>query len=165
METPAALAAVWAAVGVWAAMGLRVSWTDVRTGQIPRRIVWPAGAAAAALLGAAAAALGDAARLGWALAGAASLWLAFEALYRWRPDAVGYGDVRLIVVNGLIAGWWGLTWSWLALLAGALAQWPVAAVAVARHGRAAGTRWAPGLVIGAGAVLGSRLWAVGPTGW
>ena len=56
--------------------------------------------------------------------------------------------MRLIVVNSLLAGWWGPAWAWWALVAGALAEWPVALVALARHGRGAKVRWAPGLVAG-----------------
>ncbi|MDE0495819.1 MAG: A24 family peptidase [Acidimicrobiaceae bacterium] len=162
---PAGVAVVlWAATGLWASMGVWVSWTDLRTGLIPRRVVWSAGAAVAGLLGGAAAWLGDPARVLWAVGGAGSLLAVFEVLYRWRPEAVGYGDVRLIVVNGLLAGWWGPMWSWLALLAGAVAQWPFAAAAVARHGRRAQVRWAPGLVVGAAAVVASRWWFEGIAG-
>ena len=153
---------VWAAVAVWAALGVYVSVTDVRRAVIPRRAVWPAGAAVAGLLGAAALTGGELARFGWAAAGAASLALALEVAYRLRPDKMGFGDVRLIVVNGLLAGWWGLAWAWWALMAGALAEWPVAVVALARHGRDAKVRWAPGLVAGTAAVVAWRLWAEGP---
>ena len=153
---------VWAAVAVWAAMGVYVSVTDLRRAVIPRRAVWPAGAAVAALLAAAALAEGDLARLGWAAAGAASIAVLLEVCYRLWPDRMGFGDVRLIIVNGLLAGWWGPAWSWWALLAGAVAAWPAAAVALARHGREAKVRWAPGLVAGTAAVVAWRLWAEGP---
>ena len=152
---------VWAAVAVWAALGVYVSYTDLRRAVIPRRAVWPAGAAVAVLLGASALSAGDPARLGWAAAGAASVGVMLEVAYRLRPDKMGFGDVRLIIVNSLLAGWWGLEWAWWALMAGALAEWPVAAVALTRHGRHAKVRWAPGLVAGTAAVVAWRLWADG----
>ena len=155
-------ALVWAAVAVWAALGLYVSYTDLRRAVIPRRAVWPAGAAVALLLGASALFTGDPARLGWAAAGAASVGVMLEVAYRLRPNRMGFGDVRLIIVNSLLAGWWGPEWAWWALMAGALAEWPVAAVALARHGRHAKVRWAPGLVAGTAAVVAFRLWAEGP---
>ena len=99
---------VWAAVAVWAALGVYVSYTDLRRAVIPRRAVWPAGAAVAVLLGASALSAGDPARLGWAAAGAASVGVMLEVAYRLRPDKMGFGDVRLIIVNSLLAGWWGL---------------------------------------------------------
>ena len=155
---------VWAAVAVWAALGVYVSYTDLRRAVIPRRAVWPAGTAVAVLLGASALTAGDPARFGWAAAAAASVAVLLEVAYRLRPDKMGFGDVRLIIVNSLLAGWWGPEWAWWALMAGALAEWPVAAVALARHGRHAKVRWAPGLVAGTAAVVAWRLWADGTLG-
>jgi len=120
--------------------------------------------AVAGLLAGAAAAAGDPLRLGLAAAAAASVALLFEVVYRRWPGKVGYGDVRLIIVNSLLAGWWGIPWAWWALCAGALAEWPVAAVAVVREGRPARVRWAPGLVAGTAAIVAWRLWAEGPVG-
>ena len=153
---------VWAAVAVWAAQGLYVSYTDMRRAVIPRRAVWAAGAAVAVLLGASALVAGELDRFGWAVAVAASVALVLEVAYRLWPDQMGFGDVRLIVLNSLLAGWWGPAWALWALMAGALAGWPVAVVALARHGREAKVRWAPGLVAGTAAVLAWRLWAEGP---
>ena len=153
---------VWAAVTVWAAMGGYVSVTDARRAVIPRRAVWPAGAALAALLGAAAVTAGEPTRFGWAVACAASVAVLLEVAYRLWPDKMGFGDVRLIIVNSLLAGWWGPAWALWALMAGALAEWPVAVVALTRHGREARVRWAPGLVVGTAAVVAWRMWAEGP---
>ena len=159
-----AQALVWAAVGVWAVLGVHVSITDLRSAIIPRRAVWGAGLAIAALLGAAAWLLGTPVRFAWAVVGAVSLGLLLEVVYRRWPGRLGYGDVRLIIANGLLAGWWGLEWSWWALCAGAVAEWPVAMVVLVREGRRARVRWAPGLVLGTAGVLAYRLAAVGPTG-
>lgn len=155
-------ALVWAAVAVWAVLGVYVSVTDLRCAVIPRRAVWPVGAAVAILLCGAGAAGGELARFGWAAASAGSLALMLEAVYRFWPGKVGFGDVRLIVLNGLLAGWWGPEWSWWTLMAGALAAWPAAAIGLARHGRDARVRWAPGLVVGAAAIVAWRLWVEGP---
>lgn len=153
---------VWAAVAVWAAMGAYVSVTDLRRAVIPRRAVWPAGTAVAALLGAATATGAGLARLGWAAATAAVIAVSLEIVWRLRPQWMGFGDVRLIVVNSLLTGWWGPAWALWALAAGALAAWPAAAVALARDGREAKVRWAPGLVVGTAAVVAFRLWMEGP---
>ena len=159
--TTAAAVLVWAAVAVWALLGGYVSYTDLRRSVIPRRAVWAAGASVGLLLAVSALLLGDPARLGWAAAGAASVGLLLEAIYRLWPDRIGYGDVRLIILNGLLAGWWGLEWSWWALCAGAVAEWPVAVVALVREGREARVRWGPGLVAGTAAVVALQLWAQG----
>lgn len=157
-------ALVWAAAGVWAALGVAVSVTDLRRAIIPRRAVWGAGLPVAALLGAAAVLEDDPLRFAWAAVGAASLGVVLEIVYRSSPDRLGFGDVRLIILNGLLAGWWGVEWSWWALFAGAVAAWPVAIAARARHGPTARVRWAPGLVIGTAAVLAWRFWMAGPLG-
>ncbi len=154
-------ALVWAAVAVWAVLAVYVAYTDLCRAIIPRRAVWAAGSTVAVLLAGAAMAAGDLARFGWALAGAASVMALLEVVYRLWPDKIGFGDVRLIVVNSLLAGWWGLAWAWWALMAGALAEWPVAVFALIRHGRHAKVRWAPGLVAGTAAVLALQLWTKG----
>ncbi len=156
-------ALIFLAVGVWAVMGIYVSVTDLREAVIPRRACWITGFVTAGLLGAAAVLIDDVPRLGWALAGAVSVGLFLEVVYRWRGGKIGFGDVRLIIVNSLLAAWWGLPWAWWALCAGALAEWPVAIAAVIRHGRAATVRWAPGLVVGTASVVAFLLWTKGPT--
>ena len=159
-----AAVAVWAAVTGWSALGVYVSVTDLRRAVIPRRAVWAAGIGVALLLGAAALGQRDPLRLVWTLAAAAAVGLAFEAVYRRWPDKVGYGDIRLIIVNSLLAGWWGPQWPWWALVAGSVAAWPAVAVGLVRVGREATVRWAPGLVAGTAAVVGFRLWSEGPVG-
>ena len=153
---------VLVAVGVWAVLGVYVSATDLRDAIIPRRACWAAGIAVAGLLAAAAAVIGDPLRLVWAVVGAASVGLFLELVYRLQPGKIGFGDVRLIIVNSLLAAWWGVPWAWWALCAGALAEWPIAITAVIRHGRKATVRWAPGLVVGTAAVVALRLWTDGP---
>ena len=157
-------ALVWAAVGVWAVLGVHVSVTDLRDGIIPRRAVWSAGAGVAALLGTAAGVLGDAARFGWAVAAAAIVGLVLEVCYRLAPGRLGFGDVRLIIANSVLVGWWDLRWPWWALCAGAVSAWPAALRAVVRDGAEARVRWAPGLVLGAAGVVAYLLWSVGPVG-
>ena len=155
---------VWAAIGTWAGLGAHASYTDLRTSKISRRACWAAGSVVMVLLAAAAALLGDPLRWLWMLASAAAVALLLEVLYRWQPDKLGYGDVRLIVVNSLLPAWWGPAWPWWALLAGAVAAWPAAVLSAARHGKSGRVRWAPGLAFGTGLVVIWRLAAVGPTG-
>ena len=152
------------AVAAWAALGAYVSFTDIRRGVIPRRAVWIAGSAITLLLTVAAVMQDDPRRMIWVGVGAGTVGLFFEVIYRRWPDQVGYGDVRLIIVNAILAGWWGVHWSWIALCAGAIAEWPVALVALARSGRNARVRWAPGLVVGTSGVIAFCLWSFGAAG-
>ena len=162
MGDTAASGLVWAAVAVWGVLGVYVTITDMRRAVIPRRAVWSAGIVVAALLGSAALVAGDFARFGWAVVAAASTAIVLEILWRLGPERIGYGDVRLMIVNSLLAGWWGPVWAWWALLAGAAAQWPAAWMALVRHSRGSKVRWAPGLVAGTAAVVAYKLWRDGP---
>lgn len=159
----AAAGLVWAAVGLWGALGVYVSITDLREGIIPGRWVWRAGFAVAALLGAAAILVEQPSRLAWAAAAAAAVGLGFEVIYRIAPEGVGFGDVRLIILNSLLVAWWGPPWAVWALLAGSAAALPQAVGSIVRHGGRGAVRWAPYLVAGAGAVMAWRIVATGPT--
>ncbi len=149
------------AICVWAAAAVHATVTDLREAIISRRVCWAAGITILGLLSGAAVLADDLSRLAWVVAGATSVGLLFEAIYRLVPGKVGFGDVRLIIVDSLLVGWWGLAWVWWALFAGAVAAWPVAIFALVRVGRHAKVRWAPGLVAGAAAVIAYRLWIVG----
>ena len=155
---------VWTAVAAWSAAGAYVSVTDVRRAVIPRRAVWAAGSAVAVLLGVAAVVQRDPLRFVWVIVAAAAVGAVFEVVYRRWPDKIGYGDIRLIILNSLVAGWWGFQWPWWALLAGSVAGWPAAVVGLVRTGRDATVRWAPGLVVGTAAIVGFLLWSRGPVG-
>ena len=156
-----AKAFVWAAVVLWAALGVYVSATDLREGIIPRRAVWAAGVAIVASLGTAALLASQIGRWAWAVCTAVAVAGLLELVYRFRPGRIGYGDVRLIVANTVIAGWWGPQWALWALFAGAVAAWPVAVAALIRGGRGAQVRWAPALVAGTGLVLAWKLYSPG----
>ncbi|MDE0222136.1 MAG: A24 family peptidase [Spirochaetaceae bacterium] len=157
-----AAGAVWAAAAVWLLMGAWVTVTDLRSALIARRVVWPAAAAMAAMLCGASLSLGQFGRFAWALVGAASVGVVLTVLYVAFPGRFGYGDVRLITANGLLAGWWGLTPPWWCLAAGAVAAWPAAALALVHRGVTSQLRWAPWLVVGTAAVVGVLLWRAGP---
>ena len=155
-------AAIWAAAGIWSLLAAHATWTDLRSAIISRRACWTAGIAIAALLGCSTVALGDPGRGLRTLAGTAPVVAATEIAYRARPDAIGYGDIRLIIVNSLLLSWWGPAWPWWALTAGAIAAWPQAIAAALRRGRGATVRCAPALALGTALVLATRLTATGP---
>jgi leader peptidase (prepilin peptidase)/N-methyltransferase len=74
---------------------------------LPRRIVWPTGAAVLAALVAAATTTGQWHRLGVAAICAAAAFAAFLALHLVSPSGLGFGDVRLAPVIALATGWLG----------------------------------------------------------
>jgi len=153
---------VWAASGAWSLLAAHATWTDLRSAIVSRRACWAAGIAVAVLLGCSALALGDPGRCLRTLAGTAAVAAVTEIAYRMRPDAIGYGDIRLIIVNSLLLSWWGPVWPWWALAAGAAAAWPRALMVTLRKGRGATVRCAPALALGAALALCTRLATVGP---
>lgn len=154
-------AAVYTAAAVWALAGLHASATDLRRRVISRPVCWTAALAIACLLAAAAAAYGSPGQLLRLAIGVVPVLAAGEALYRIRPAAVGYGDIRLINASSILTAWWGPQWPWWALLAAAVLAVPQAVTARARHGPTATIAWAPALAAGTALIVITRLTAHG----
>ena len=129
---------------------------------LPRQIVYPTGAVVLVAEAAAAATTGAWADLERAVAVAAVAVAGFAAIWATRPGSIGFGDVRLVGVCGLLAGWRGLPCADLALVASAGLGVLVAAgaMAVGKAGRS--TRWPFGTFLAAGTVLAAGL---APAGW
>ena len=120
-----------AAFVVWCAAALWVSVIDWRTGLIPRVIVWPATLIVAICLLVISLLERDPRRFGIAVLGGVAIGAFLLLFYVLRPGKIGGGDVRLVTLNGLIAGWWGLGLAWWSLFAGAFVMLPVALAKVA----------------------------------
>lgn len=120
-----------AAFVVWCAAALWVSVIDWRTGLIPRVIVWPATLIVAICLLVISLLERDPRRFGEAVLGGAAIGAFLLLFYVLRPGKIGGGDLRLVTLNGLIAGWWGLGLAWWSLFAGAFVMLPVALVKAA----------------------------------
>lgn len=84
-----------------------LSAIDLATKTLPRSIIYTAGGLSLAVMVVAAAVEHDLGRLGWALFGAATAFGVFAGIYLVRPDAMGFGDVRLAALLGLHLGWIG----------------------------------------------------------
>jgi leader peptidase (prepilin peptidase)/N-methyltransferase len=99
----------WPLVAVLALVAglVAMSAVDLAVMRIPTRFVYVTGAAVAAGLALASAAAGEPGRLVGGLVGAAVLGGLFLVVYLVSPHLLGFGDVRLAVVVGLAAGWFG----------------------------------------------------------
>jgi leader peptidase (prepilin peptidase)/N-methyltransferase len=97
-----------AAFLVAAAAMLALSVIDLDTKRLPDVIVLPATAATAALLAVAAAVDDQWGDLGRAAIGAALGFAALFLIHVIRPDGLGFGDVKLALLCGLLLGWYGL---------------------------------------------------------
>ena len=159
MAVPAVL--VGAAVAVWLVAGVRLAVTDLRTGLLPTRVIWPTAAVVWALYAAASLAEAEPAGLVGAAVGAAVCGVPLAAVHLVHPPAMGFGDVRLSVLNGLLCGWWGWPIALVGLAAGFALALPEALIVLARHGRGASRPLGPYLVAGAAVAAG---WAAATRG-
>lgn len=136
-------AALWFAAGVWLAL------TDLRTGLLPTRVIWPTAGVLWVLYSAASLIEADPAGLIGSAAGAATCGAILAAVHLVHPPSMGFGDVRLSVLNGLMCGWWGWQAALVGLAAGFALALPEAMVVIARHGMGSSRPLGPYLVAGA----------------
>jgi leader peptidase (prepilin peptidase)/N-methyltransferase len=137
--------------------GIALSVTDIRVGLIPVRILYPTLAAVSAGLVGAALADGDWHDLWVAAVAGVVVFVVFFAIWWVAPRGMGFGDVRLSGVCGLVLGWLGPLHVYVGLLCsfavGVL--WGVAVMVVRGGGRR--TRFAFGPALVAGTMVG-LLW-------
>jgi leader peptidase (prepilin peptidase)/N-methyltransferase len=117
-----------------AGTGVVLASIDIRHHRLPDRIVLPAILGCGFLLGLAAAVEGQPSALVRAGAAAAATFGALFALAVLGPGALGFGDVKLGALLGLVLGW--LSWSHLVLgllLGLCLAGLTVAGLLIARR--------------------------------
>ena len=151
----AAAAAAWLTAGVWLAVA------DLRTGLLPTRVIWPTAGVVWALYAAASLVAAEPAGLIGAALGAALCGAILAAVHFAHPPSMGFGDVRLSVLNGLLCGWWGWQAALVGLMAGFALALPEALVVLARHGMRASRPLGPYLLAGAAAVV---VWAAATRG-
>ena len=151
----AAAAAAWLTAGVWLAVA------DLRTGLLPTRMIWPTAGVVWALYATASLVEAEPAGLIGAALGAALCGAILAAVHFAHPPSMGFGDVRLSVLNGLLCGWWGWQAALLGLMAGFTLALPEALVVLARHGMRASRPLGPYLLAGAAAVV---VWAAATRG-
>lgn len=118
----------YVAVAVWGVAALWVSITDWREGRIPKVVVWSAALVVCVILLVVSLLLDNPGRFGLAVLGGAAVGAFMVLFYFLRPGVIGFGDVRLVALNGLLGGWWGLEWAWWSLFAGVFAMLPIALV-------------------------------------
>ncbi len=144
---------VAAALAVWLAAGVRLAVTDLRTGLLPTRTIWPTAGMVGALYAAASLVDAEPARLIGAVLGAAVCGALLAGVHFIHPPGLGFGDVRLSVLNGLLCGWWGWEVALWGLAAGFLLAAPEAVVVLVRHGRRASRPLGPYLLAGTAAAV------------
>ena len=158
----------WALPAYLALAGFLVvlSFIDLDTQLLPRRIVYAAGACGIAALAAAALLDDQPQRLGWAAIGAGGVLATFFVIYVVARGGFGFGDVRLGAVLGWYLGWQGLPFApvgiFLGFVLGSVVG--VALMLVGRAGRRTAVPFGPFLAGGAflaivaGRPLVDRMW-------
>lgn len=151
LPAPVTPALVLTALALWGAAAARLAVVDLRTRTLPTRIIRSA-AGAVWLLYAAASILEEAPRgLVGAAVGAAICGGALAVVHFAHPPSLGFGDVRLAALNGLLCGWWGWRVALGGLAAGFLLAFPEAVVSLIRRGPRATRPLGPYLIAGAAA--------------
>jgi leader peptidase (prepilin peptidase) / N-methyltransferase len=162
-----ALAALWAFLGWrigdfvgWAALPayllfawltIALVWIDADVHRLPDGLVLPAYPAIVALLGLGSLAGGDWRPMARALIVMAVLFLLYFVLAWISPDSLGFGDVKLAGLIGLVLGWLGIFQTVVGLFAGFLVGGLIALVLLL--GRRVGMRshiaFGPSMLAGA----------------
>ncbi len=126
---------------------------DSERGLLPRRVVYPTGMASAVFLVVAAVAGDEWGRLGAAVACGLVTFGLFLAINRLNPRWLGFGDVRLAAVIGLVLGWLGPPYLLIGLIAANLAGIAVAGVLVVAGRMRAGSPIPYGVFLAAGSIV------------
>ncbi len=151
-------ATVIAALATWGASASWLAIVDHRTATLPTRVIWGAAGAVWALWTAASLLEARPDGLVGAVIGAAVCGGLLAVVHFAHRASLGFGDVRLATLNGLLCGWWGWRTALAALGAGFLLALPGAVVTLVREGGRATRPLGPYLVAGtAAAVIWSAL--------
>ncbi len=146
--TPYAVLPAYATFGT---LALALSWTDLDVHRLPVRLTRPGAIALTVLIAGAAIWERDVGLLGRALLFGAAMWLLFIAVALIAAGALGYGDVTLAGIIGLVLGPAG----WATVLSAVLLMFVVAGVGAVlllvtrRANRTTRIAFAPSMVLGA----------------
>ena len=145
-DRPATLALAW-----FGAAAVVLAGVDLAVHRLPDRVTYPAAAGCAAALLVDAAVLGPWSALLRAVAAAAVTLLLAVAGKAVQPAGLGWGDVKLLGLLGLVLGWagWGVLMGgvFAGLLLGALGS--LLLMAVGRAGWRTSVAFGPPLLVGA----------------
>ena len=133
---------------------MRLAVADLRTGRLPTRLIWPAAGIVWLLYAVASLIEAEPGGLIGAAVGAALCGAIMAAVHFIHPPGLGFGDVRLSVLNGLLCGWWGWEVALWGLATGFALAVPEALVVLVRHGRGASRPLGPYLLAGTAAAVG-----------
>jgi leader peptidase (prepilin peptidase) / N-methyltransferase len=138
-----------------AAAALLLAAVDLAVHRLPDRVTYPATALVLLAVLADALVLGTWSQLGRALLAASAAFLIAALAAVLSPEGLGFGDVKLLALIGLVLGWWG--WSvlvlgvFVGLVLGALMS--LGLVLLRRAGWRSAVPFGPPLLLGAAFAL------------
>jgi len=163
--TTAGIVLVAAGFAAWGVGSVWVSVIDLQTKILPKKIIWPTGGFVLAFFIVAAIVESEPSRILASVLAGASCGAVFFIIYYIYPEGMGFGDVRLVALNGLAVGWFGISAAWVSLALGFVLAFPLSVWFLIRHGVRKGLKvespFGPFLVAGAG--LAALLEALGIT--
>ena len=144
----------WAALPAYllfAWLAIALVWIDADVHRLPDGLVLPAYPALLALLLVATLGLGEWRALWQALACMAALYALYFVLAIVSPGSLGFGDVKLAGLVGLVLGWLGVGDAVFGLLAGFLVGGLIAVVMLVGHrvGMRSHIAFGPSMLVGA----------------
>jgi leader peptidase (prepilin peptidase)/N-methyltransferase len=148
----------WAALPAYLFFGwlaVALVWIDIDVHRLPDGLVLPAYPALLALLACATLGAGDWRPMLDALIGMSALYALYFVMAFISPASLGFGDVKLSGLIGLVLGWLGLGTALLGLLAGFVAGGVIAIVMLVaqRAGLRSHIAFGPAMLLGAFAAL------------
>ena len=161
-STVVASAVLLAAALYFAAISVALTGIDLDVHKLPNAIVLPSYIVIGALLIAASAIYGDYSQVPRAAIGGAALFVAYFAMALVYPGGMGFGDVKLAGVIGMLLGFLG----WGTLIVGAFSAFllggffGIALLVGRKANRKSGIPFGPWMLAGAwlGIFIGERVW-------
>jgi len=146
--------AAWAALPAYlffAWLAVALVWIDVDVHRLPDGLVLPAYPALLVLLACATVGAGDWRPMRDALIAMAALYVLYFVMAILSPASLGFGDVKLSGLIGLVLGWLGLGTALFGLLAGFVAGGLIAIVMLVaqRAGLRSHIAFGPAMILGA----------------
>ncbi len=138
---------------LWAVVGAFLAVVDLRTRRLPTRPIWATAGSVWVLYSVASIVEGTHQRLLDGLIGALLCGGLLAVVHFAHPPSMGFGDVRLSVLNGLVCGWWGWQVAVVGLAAGFMLALPEAVYTLVRYGPRDGRPLGPYLVAGSAPVV------------
>lgn len=98
-------------------IGVVLSIIDLKTMKLPTKLIYPTLIFTVVMLSIAAVLMGDYSKILWMIVGALASSALYYVLWFIKPNGLGFGDVRLMLLTGAILGWFSFAYAVIGALA------------------------------------------------